>query len=68
MATKRERVSILGFEPPTQKEQERMAAEHVVDVKLRAHPTVKKIRDAIMDEVLKAGTKVATPARKAPRG
>lgn len=57
--TPRERVKILGFEPPSQKEQERMAAEHVVDVKLRAHPTVKKIRNAIMDEVLRAGTKVS---------
>lgn len=57
MAKKRGRIlSISGFEPVTPKAMERMAAEHLVDVKTRNHPTVKKIRDAIMDEVMKAGT------------
>ena len=58
MAKKRSRSeTIPGFEPMTPKAQERMAAEHLVDVKTRHHPTVKKIRDGIMDEVMKAGTK-----------
>ena len=69
--TQRKTIQIAGFgdfHPPTAKEQERAAAEQLVEVKLRAHPTVKKIRNAIMDEVLRAGTKVSKPASKAPRG
>jgi hypothetical protein len=62
--TKRQAVSILGFSPPTEKEQERAAAEHLVDVKTRNHPTVKKIRNAILDEVLQAGVKVTGKARR----
>lgn len=65
--TTRAKVSILGFgppmKPPTAKEQERLAAEHLVETKTRNHPHVKQIRDQIMREVLKAGRTV-----KATRG
>lgn len=57
MTKKRSRgTSNPGCEPMTPKDMERMAAEHLVEIKTRNHPTVKKIHDAIADEVMKAGT------------